>query len=471
MPFLVRNESLKPMLLLLLIIAPVAASLIDTARDVYCDTAMIRTMLLRNEMNNLRALLVRRDGRLEHYLESNWSVRQTPEAEQDLNSATAAELLANWSFPKVDAAPEEAYWALVDPQDHIVLHSDPRLKGKKVPSTWDDVKQNDIAEDVVKIEATALTRERSAYNVSLPFVANGKRIGRFHSGLDAQEIDLQIAAEQRSFLQKRMWFVALILIINAGAIAGVYVFAKRLQWVQTSLRGQKEQESRKLSQIGLGLAHEVRNPLHALRLNMHTLRRSVNGKTLSQQDLTDMMRESCDEIDRLELLMRGLVQYSSPQTTEAASEIELDREISAAIQLQADEFKKRKIEIKIAEAAPLIIIRMPPTRLRAVLQELLTFSQRSAGECGRIEIRIVAEHGFAEVEIADSGRELTPTDLANLFEPFRATPYSEAGLSLALARQYAEQAGGELLRLQSAGMNRFVMKLPLSKATAIGVSS
>jgi hypothetical protein len=42
---------------------------------------------------------------------------------------------------------------------------------------------------------------------------------------------------------------------------------------------------------------------------------------------------------------------------------------------------------------------------------------------------------------------------------------------LALARQYAEQAGGELLRLQSAGMNRFVMKLPLSKATAIGVSS
>ena len=76
------------------------------------------------------------------------------------------------------------------------------------------------------------------------------------------------------------------------------------------LRGQTRQRSRELSQIGSGLAHEIRNPLHALRINLHTLRRSFSSRNpLPEDQLIDTIEESASAIDRLDELMRDLVQY------------------------------------------------------------------------------------------------------------------------------------------------------------------
>lgn len=450
--------------LLLVILAPVLISFAEAGRDLYCDRLLIRTVTLRGEMDDLRSSLVRRAGRLEHYLESEDS-GEGESSDKKLSTVDPAKLLAKLASP--DGVRED-YWAVVDLEDLIVLHSQASQIGKRLPSTWDDDKQTDVGDDVVRVGQSTLSGEREAYDVHLPLIIDGHQIGSLHSGLDAGAIDHNIAKAQSELLSRRAWFIGLLFVVNAAAIGGVVYLTKRYFEVQSSLQARQAGESRKLTQIGFGLAHEIRNPLHALRLNTHTLRRSLAGKSLSEREMNDMMRESCDEIDRIESLMRALVQFVSPQTSEKPAELELNREAQAILQLQAEEFRLRKIEVSFDEDKALLVVRVIPSQLRAILHELYTFAQRSAGEGGRIQVQLRPMGKCAELVIADQGRQLSPRDLENLFEPFCSTPFSEAGLSLALARQYAIASGGSLVRTQSSEANRFELRLPLFQSTSKG---
>ncbi len=470
MPFSTNTWNLRSIGLFLVMIAPAFASMIDTARDLYCDTVMIRAVTLRTEMGHLRTQLVRRAGRLERFLELDWSDEEPTDPPRTVATEDRSKLLANWDSPRVTAT-QELYWAIVDPQGLVVLHSEPAASGKRLTSEWDDDKQLEVGDDVVRVRRGALSGDREAYDLNLPLTVNGKWVGTLHSGLDASVIDQQVALEQQTLLKRRFWIVGLLVMINASAILGVIYLVKRFKANNASLQTQQDDESRKLAQIGLGLAHEVRNPLHALRINTHTLRRSLAGKPLSEQDMSDMMRESCDEIDRIESLMRALVQYVAPQSTEKLADVELDRETQAILQLQSDELRRRRIEVSFAAAKPLLVVSVAPSQIRAILHELFTFAQRSAGEGGKLDVQLRSVENCAELIITDYGRELPPSDLTRLFEPFHATAYSEAGLNLALIQRHVSDCGGSLKRSQSTGANRFELRLPLAHNAMKGIPS
>lgn len=460
------------MFLLLIILAPALVSMVETGRDLYCDTTLIRTVTLKTELGHLRTGLVRRSGRLEHYLESKASDKDGDSPTKALESADKSILFAKLDAPSVSPT-LESYWALSDPDGEVILHSSGQQASKtnKLSTAWDDDKQTAIGDDVVKVQQAPLTGGRAAYDVFLPLYIHGQWIGNLHSGLDAASIDQRIAHEQRAFLLKRSWIVALLFLVNFGAVGALIYCTRKYSRFQTDLNSRDESERRKLTQIGYGLAHEIRNPLHAIRLNTHTLRRSLAGKVLSEQEMNDMMRESCDEIDRIDALMRSLVQYVSPQTTESQAELELNREAQAILQLQSEELRRKRIEVAFDAENALFVVQVIPSQLRAMLHELFTFAQRSAGEGGKIEIRLREVNRIAELVIIDGGRPLSPRDLENLFEPFHATPYSEAGLTLALVRQHAKRSGGTLIRKQSQAGNQFELRLPLIHSSQPGTQT
>jgi signal transduction histidine kinase len=445
--------------LIFVIAAPALFSLVSAGRDLYCDADLIRTVTLRAELSPLREGLLRRAGRLEHYLERESKQEGARQAAEMLK--TDRDQLAKHLGSSRLTTEEEAYWALLDSQGMVIEHSDSSFNGKRLTSAWDDFKQADLGNDVVKLREAALLGDREAYDVSLPIYWAGEQIGTLHSGLDAQAVDQRVRNEQRAFLGRRSGMMVLLFAVNAAAIGGLVYFASRFRGLRSDLISQRDVDARKLTQIGYGLAHEIRNPLHALRLNTHTLRRSLAGKTLSEAEMTEMMRESCDEIDRIENLMRSLVQYVSPRSQETPAELELNREAQAILQLHGDELRRRGIEVQFHADKSLLAVRVQPSQMRTLLHELVTFAVRSAKEGGVIEVRLRPVGGEAELVISDQGRPLSPKDLEGLFEPFHATPYSDAGLSLALIRQFVIQCGGTLVREQTSEFNRFVLRLPL----------
>jgi len=197
-----------------------------------------------------------------------------------------------------------------------------------------------------------------------------------------------------------------------------------------------------LAKLGSGLAHEIRNPLHALRINLHVLRRAFGGhSTLSEEQLIATIRESNAAIDRLDLLMRDLLQLSDPSAGNA-SEVNIVHEVQSALELLAEELKRERISVRCNPQADSISIKTDPVRLRQSLHSLLTFAQQRAGNGGSIEISIVHRGHGVEINIADSGPALTSDQSEHLFEPFQSPMEWGTGLGLALAQMNVESAGG-----------------------------
>src|SRR5262249_1339831 len=153
-----------------------------------------------------------------------------------------------------------------------------------VGGSWYEEKVSEVGPDVVSTQRSVLGGDRKAFDVTVPMQVKEMPIGEYHEGLDAGWLEARIADRQRRAGMHWLWVIALvgsIDVLAAGALVGL---ARGQNRVWRALRWQSRQRSRELSQIGSGLAHEVRNPLHALRINLHTLRRSFGSRNPLPED-------------------------------------------------------------------------------------------------------------------------------------------------------------------------------------------
>ena len=358
----------------LLIGLPLVLALIDSIRDLYCDTTMIREVALRSEMGQLRSQTIRRASRMETVLELSGPSDQAGGERDWMQIAKEPWLATKWAALSAPLG-KELYLAVVDPQGTIVLHTNPALVGKQVTSEWDDVKVADAGGDVVRIGPGPLVGDKEALDVHVPLYAGGVGFGRMHSGLDATAFDQQVAGEQRQYLWKRSWIVALVLAANLGALFGLLLFTHDFGRLRGQLASVVQDQAQLLKQVGIGLAHELRNPLHALRINVHTLRRSMGRGSLSDQQVGQIMQESNDEIDRMDALVRDFVQFTVPQPA-ALGNVDLAEQVQATLNLLAEELRRKEIDVKTQLPPHPLTVQMPPDRLRQAALTLLTFAQR-----------------------------------------------------------------------------------------------
>jgi signal transduction histidine kinase len=454
----------RPMWLFALICAPLLLSLAECARDLYCDLEMIRSVTMRSEIGQLRSQSVRETGKLEALIEVHADSSQ-PSREQSWSVLKEQAWLPIFWDSARESVDHQLYAAIVDNSGVIIFHSDPALVGRRLTSEWDDRKEPAAGRDVVRMRAGALA-DSAALDVNVPITVGGRHIGQYHAGLDAVWFDRVVAEQQRELLWSRSWIVALLVAANLGALIGLLVLAREFSALRDRLTNEVQQRSRQLAQLGMGLAHEIRNPLHALRLNIHTLRRASVRGPLTDQQMSDVMRESDDEIDQLNCLVRDFVQYTVPHAGDLA-DVDLAREIQATLSLLGEELKRRQIETRTRFDGDGVIVHMDPVRLRQAAQTMLSFAGNRAGQKGTIDIEIGRTSGregrFAELIITDTGPSLSHADEASLFEPFQSTKYSDSGLSLALVRRVIEEAGGSIERRKhSSAGNCFRILLPLA---------
>jgi signal transduction histidine kinase len=239
-----------------------------------------------------------------------------------------------------------------------------------------------------------------------------------------------------------MAVLALVVTADAAAVGALLVLARGRSRMKRALRRGSRERAREMAQVGAGLAHEIRNPLHALRINLHTLRRAWCGRSnLPEEQILATIRESDAAIDRLDGLMRDLLQFSDPRAGNVAP-IDVVHEVQTTLKLLAEDFSRERIAVRgqwPSEPAPVAI---DPARLRQSLLNVLTFAQHRAGKSGTIDVQVERSAGGVEVAVGDSGPQLPEDQRKRLFEPFQAPTETGSGLGLALVQVFVEEAGG-----------------------------
>jgi len=99
--------------------------------------------------------------------------------------------------------------------------------------------------------------------------------------------------------------------------------------------------------------------------------------------------------------------------------------------------------------------------IRQVLINLLLNAITAAGQGGQVAVRVLVSEARFVLVVENSGRSLSPEQLARLFEPFTSFSETGNGLGLWICYQIVTQLGGTIAADSSMELTRFTVLIPL----------
>ena len=449
-----------------LIAVPLVLLLVNCLRGAYCDVRMIRAAALKSQMSRLESQTQFQVSRVEALLEFNGAADESWAAIRE-----QPWMRSFWSNLQPKDA-QRLYVAITDPTGRIELHTNPQAEGRTLGHDWYDERVPEAGADVVHARSSPLSVDQPAYNLRVPIKIGERWIGDYHVGLSANWLRDDVAGLERQVLVGWAWMFALAIVANVAAVYGLLLLSGQRQDLAQRLQNAIRARARELAQLGGGLAHEIRNPLHALRMNLHTLKRAIGQSTpLSREQIADTISESDAVIDRLDVLLRDLVQLTVPSQGER-SNLNVVKELQATVNLLKEEFRKGQVELRADLPNNPVQVSAEPTTFRQVLLNLLTFAQHAAGKQGLVEVQVASNADHAEITVANTGFTLTDEQRAKLFDPFQAPVDAGSGLGLALVQSQVSNLGGTASgQRRTTGGTTLRVRLPLATTFDSGVST
>ena len=193
-----------------------------------------------------------------------------------------------------------------------------------------------------------------------------------------------------------------------------------------------------IGELSANIAHEIRNPLAALRGAVEML---CKNDPVQKESLT---RIALAEMDRLNRIITDFLMYSRPAGLRMEP-VELGALLKCGLDLIAKAAPAR-IEME-TDIGPDINVRADPDKLHQVFFNLALNAFEAMPEGGRLRVRARKEGGQARISFADTGMGITASEAQKVFFPFYTTKAAGTGLGLSIAMRIMEDHGGAI-RLQ-----------------------
>jgi signal transduction histidine kinase len=244
---------------------------------------------------------------------------------------------------------------------------------------------------------------------------------------------------------------ALVLLMALGAVLAILVYRDLIAPLRVQLARSQELVARqeKLASLGVlaaGVAHEIRNPLTAIKARLFTQQKALRPGSPELDD----SKVIGDEINRLEHIVKSVLQFARPEPPQLAllPVADLLRDVR---DLFGQQLARQAIRIDIDVTSD-ARVRADARQLKQVVINLVQNAADSIGRGGVITLRCRTEQralgvqgGLAVVlDVQDTGRGIPPEVEKRLFDPFFTTKDGGTGLGLAIASRIVEAHGGAL---------------------------
>lgn len=389
------------------------------------------------EISRLRSHAERSAGQIENQLLEN--------PDSNLKLVCRSHWLRSYWKRNLPRETGRLYAAVTDRRGVVVAHTYGNREGLRVaPEVASDPSVDNYIDEVLT-DDPVLTPSRRAIDIRVPIYVDGNVVGMYHAGLDVAWLKSLLAEVFRVrvvFWSSVIGAIGCVVLVSSVTIVQVTRHTSRLE---NELELANARRTMEMHELVLGIAHEIRNPLNAIGLNIHTIDQVFHhAAELPADEIDSMLRETTSEIDRLEGLMREMLGFGR-QAKNDAELVDLAEEVQRTVRFLKQKFEDADVGVYIDLPAEIATVSINRTRIRQVLLNLLNNACDAIGSGGRIDVSVRQQRDQIEVSVADNGPGIAHADCERVFVPFYSTKPSGTGLGLALARKHIEEAGGTIV--------------------------
>ena len=250
---------------------------------------------------------------------------------------------------------------------------------------------------------------------------------------------------------------------QSSAIMGaVAVFSDLTPFKDLELERQKAERLAYFELLASGVAHEIKNPLVAIKTFAQLLPRRQDDP----QFIEEFGRISSREIGRIERLLDRLRTLAKPSERPHVR-IDLRLPLGEAVEVMEPTFAEKNVRIVVTMPTEPVHVVADHDGLKQLALNLLMNAYEATPTAGSVVADIRHEAGEVKLTVADTGEGIAPELLERIFEPFVTTKPWGTGLGLAISAGMAAMHGGTLRASNApSGGAQFTLSLPLAPAAA-----
>jgi two-component system sensor histidine kinase HydH len=229
-----------------------------------------------------------------------------------------------------------------------------------------------------------------------------------------------------------------------------------------------------LSKLTGQLAHEIKNPLSTIKVNLKLISEelnelnSVESASFDQGAMGPRLSRALRKIsviqketDRLEQILDSFLRYLDRDELRLAS-VDVNELISDMIDFYTPQAYSSSVTIRQSLYDKSLICRLDADMLKQVILNLFINAQQAMARGGDLMVRTARQGKDAVIQISDTGSGIVPEELPHIFDAYYSSRHKGLGLGLPTAKKIVESHGGTIRVDSVPGKGTsFTIKLPV----------
>lgn len=230
----------------------------------------------------------------------------------------------------------------------------------------------------------------------------------------------------------------------------------------------------RLAQLGTllaGFAHEVRNPLSTIGLNLQLVLEDFREAESARDKRTHKRLSTVEgEVRRLQTILEEFLSHARAPEPKLAP-CQLNDKLQALVDFHDLEMKEASLSLRFYPGSDVGEVVCDWDQLQAAVANLLRNAREATPTGGQVFVSTMRDQDYAVINVTDTGAGIDQHQIERVLEPYFSTKKGGTGLGLPTVRRVAEDHGGTLTMQSEPGKGtQFSLRIPLRPVDATGVA-
>lgn len=257
------------------------------------------------------------------------------------------------------------------------------------------------------------------------------------------------------------WIGLLLGVGLSGVVAGVAAWFAYQRFVRLERRTIQAERLAELGTLTGGLAHEIKNPLSTVQLNLQLLQEDLSPENPAYQRIISRLQTVRQETGRLRDILDDFLRYAG-RIELNRQPVELNHVLEELVDFFTPQAQVHRVQLRLRRAPSDVTALVDAKLVKQAVLNLMLNALQAMPNGGDLILSLSQSDGEAVIDVIDTGSGIPPEAVEKIFQAYYSTKRGGTGLGLAMAKRIAEEHGGRLSVQSEQGKGSdFKLHLPM----------